>query len=236
MKTQNTEKKNTQNTVTKKNTAEKKEKNIMTTKKAEAQKNTEKKAETVKRTIDDVKKVLDRLTFEHVLIDVKPGGVGIKVKNTRICAVYLTRTADYRIKTNKLSAVDNIINEYATSLEAKLTADKRDYNITSVDIDDDMLITFITELSETDSKEKAETAQKKAEEKKAKAEAQQKAKAEKKAQKEAEKQKKEAQKKAETIKKQTAQKKVKKQTAKAVESTEAEKVEAVEKKVEAVEK
>ena len=55
-------------------------------------------------------------------IDVKPRGIGIKIGNTRVCAVYLGR-AGYRVKSNKLAALNTI------NIEKKLTSDGRDYLI-----------------------------------------------------------------------------------------------------------
>lgn len=150
------------------------------------------------RTIETVRNLLTKLPFEHDLIDVKPAGVGVKTSKTRVCAVYVTRQNGYRVKTNKLAVVDQIINTYSASLETKLTSDKRDYEISGTDLDDDMLLTMVTELAsgvynarikkaeakmEAAEKKAAEKAEKQAE-KKAAAE---KAKAEKKAKKEAEK-------------------------------------------------
>lgn len=137
-------------TETKKVAETKKEEKVMLTPKTETKKAAEKKAEP-KRTLDTVKNLLTRLTFEHTVIDVKPGGVGVKEGKTRVCAIYLTRTNDYRLKTNKLSAVDAIIDTYATTVTATLTSDKRDYLITGKDLDDAMLLTLITELCGTDS-------------------------------------------------------------------------------------
>jgi len=158
----------------------------------EAEKKAVEKKEAVeavaKKNLEDVKKTLESVNVEKKeIIEVKPAGVGIKVNNTRLCAVYVTRNNQYRIKSNKLALIDEFINEYSTSLECKLTSDKRDYEITGIDLDDDMLKSFIEDIAmRVDKSKEAKKA-----EKEAKAKKQEEEKAEKKAKKEAEKKAKE---------------------------------------------
>ncbi len=114
------------------------------------------------RTLDTIKSLLKDLN-NVTLTDVKPGGVGVKIEKTRLCAVYLTKGNGYRIKTNKLDFTDTIHSEYSVTLDVKLTSDGRDINITGADLDDEMLKSIINDLE----KLVATTAEKKASEKKA---------------------------------------------------------------------
>ena len=79
-------------------------------------------------------------------IPVKPNGHGVKVGKARAFALYTNRAKSYRLKSNKVFEILDMLNEYDVTIKFSMTSDGRDC-LLDFPLDDDLVLTFCTELA-----------------------------------------------------------------------------------------